>query len=190
MKHGRTWLRKCGYCLKKSRLLSNKQFNMFHTYLEYFPDTGVFLWKKKSNRCVIVGSEAGVVYSSGYKGINLLGKQYSAHRVAWAMQKKEWPHVIDHVNGNKGDNRWCNLRDTDYSGNGANAKIKLANKTGFKGVAWHQARGKYKAQIRKDYKPISLGFFKKAAQAARAYDAAAIKLFGNFAKTNQMMGLL
>lgn len=176
--------------MRRNPRLSKIEFDLFHEYLSYDPNTGVFIWKKKTNRNVVVGSEAGVIYPKGYRGINLLGRQYQAHRVAWMMQTGEWPNIIDHVNGNKGDNRWSNLRNSDYSGNGANSGMKVANTSGFKGVSWNKIKKAFRAQVRKNYRPIVVGYFATPVEAARAYDKAATELFGSFAKTNAMLGLL
>lgn len=176
--------------MKKKRKVAKAELARFHEFLSYDPETGIFLWKKKSNRNIVVGTEAGVIYPSGYKGINLNKKQYPAHRVAWAMMTGEWPGILDHVNRIKGDNRWANLREADFSTNGANAGLKKANVSGFKGVSWHKRMRGFRAQVRKDYKPITIGFFKTAREAAMAYDRTAISVFGEFARTNAMMGLL
>ena len=87
---------------------------------------------------------------------------------------------VDHINGNKLDNRKENLR---LCTNGSNNRNKLA-RTGFKGV--HQARisGKWIAQITKNYKVKHLGSFDTDTEAATAYNKAAKQLHGKYAQLN------
>lgn len=91
---------------------------------------------------------------------------------------------VDHINGNGLDNRESNLRLCVQSQNGANRGLGRNNTSGFKGVSYHQARKYWKAEIKVNYKPIFLGRFDKAEDAARAYDRAAIEYFGEFAFLN------
>jgi len=88
---------------------------------------------------------------------------------------------VDHINGNKLDNRKSNLRIVTQQQNLMNKGVYKNNKTGFKGVC--KDFGKYKA-TKKDNKKIHIGVYKTPEEAAKAYDKAAIKLFGEFAKTN------
>ena len=88
-------------------------------------------------------------------------------------------NVVDHKNGNVLDNRKCNLRICTISQNGANRGKQKNNKSGYKGVI-----NICKAVIRVKGERIELGFFKNAEEAAKAYNEAAIKYFGEFAKLN------
>ena len=92
--------------------------------------------------------------------------------------------VIDHINGNKLDNRKENLRYCLHCENTRNSKINSRNKTGYKGVIWHKRDKKFQANIRINGKRIHLGYFIKAEDAARAYNAAAIKYHKEFARLN------
>lgn len=90
---------------------------------------------------------------------------------------------VDHINGNKLDNRRSNLRVVTRSQNMANLK-SARSKSGYKGVVWNAALKKWQAQIKVNYKNHSLGYFITAIEAANAYDAAALAHFGNCASLN------
>jgi hypothetical protein len=97
---------------------------------------------------------------------------------------------VDHINGNRQDNRRQNLRLATYKENGRNRRLSSANNSGYKGVIWHKGGQKWQAQVKVDGTLIYLGLFADPIDAALAYDAAAIEHFGPFAKTNAMLGLL
>ncbi len=88
--------------------------------------------------------------------------------------------LVDHRNGDGLDNRRSNLRPASRQENGANAVRSSRNASGFKGVSWHKQTGKWRAYIGNK----SLGLYDDPCEAARAYDAAAKKQFGEFAKVN------
>ena len=99
--------------------------------------------------------------------------------------------IVDHINGDRLDNRRENLRITDAKGNSQNAgKRKPNGQSRFKGVC-RGARGRnWRASIRQDGRTRFVGQFKTEEDAARAYDVAAAALHGSFAKTNVDLGLL
>lgn len=101
---------------------------------------------------------------------------------------------IDHVNGNGLDNRRCNLRIADRRDNMRNQRMHVDNCSGFKGVSFmggkHHRHKPWQARIKAKGRDEFLGSFSKPKDAALAYDQAAKELFGRFARTNQMMGLL
>jgi hypothetical protein len=83
-----------------------------------------------------------------------------AHRAAWALHYGEWPkHEIDHINGNKMDNRIENLRDVQTLENGKNRPKQINNTSGVTGVGYSQAKGKWFARIKVNQKLIHLGHF-------------------------------
>jgi hypothetical protein len=88
---------------------------------------------------------------------------------------------VDHINNNGLDNRRCNLRICSHAQNMRNRKIKAHNNTsGFKGVSWFKRLRKWRASI----SPTTIGYFDSKEEAAKAYDEAAKKLFGEFANIN------
>lgn len=91
---------------------------------------------------------------------------------------------VDHINGNKLDNRKTNLRLCSAAQNSMNKSIASNNTSGYKGVTWRKSRSKWLASIRINTTLIHLGSFDYKEQAALAYDAAARKYFKQFAKLN------
>jgi hypothetical protein len=97
---------------------------------------------------------------------------------------------IDHADGDGLNNRRSNLRPATAAENTRNSCLRCTNASGFKGVTWHGQRNKWRAQLERDGKHISLGLYFTPEDAARAYDRAALELFGEFALTNLGLGLL
>jgi hypothetical protein len=94
--------------------------------------------------------------------------------------------VIDHINGDTLDNRWSNLRLATKKGNAANRGLDRSNTSGYKGVKWSKAAGKWVAAIVSDDRTIHLGVFVDPVDAARAYNTAALLHFGEFARLNKV----
>lgn len=91
---------------------------------------------------------------------------------------------VDHADGNGLNNQRANLRPATLSQNGANRRKQEGCSSRFKGVSWHQGRRRWVAQIRIDGKRYCLGRFVDEESAARAYDAAALAAWGEFAYLN------
>lgn len=94
-----------------------------------------------------------------------------------------WP-LVDHHNGDGLDNRLANLRRATPMENSRNARRNRRNTSGFKGVGWEKSRGMWRARISTSQGRKSIGRFQTAEEAARAYDAAARELHGDFACLN------
>lgn len=111
--------------------------------LTYDPITGDLRWAITKGRCR-AGRLAGCVSANGYRNVWILSKCYGVHRVAWKMHHGVDPNgVIDHINGNRTDNRIANLRDVSQSINCRNRK-RQTNTTVWPGVTWHAAREKWR----------------------------------------------
>lgn len=94
-------------------------------------------------------------------------------------------YEVDHINGDKLDNRSSNLRVCEKSGNQRNKGIQSNNTSGFKGVS--ACGNRWRAQISRKKKILHIGLFRTKEEAASAYDSTAVKLHGPFAKTNKMI---
>jgi hypothetical protein len=123
---------------------------------DYDPSVGTFV-RRVAKRPAKAGDVAGCVDPSGYLRINVDGKLYWAHRLAWMYMTGAMPSgVIDHINQNKADNRFSNLRDTTYGLNNRNCGPKRHNKTGVVGVAFDNQKGCWASYARQAGKKIHL----------------------------------
>lgn len=140
-------------------------------YLHYNPDTGVFtrLFSKTSK--IKIGDVVGYKTKKGYGFVNLNGKNYFSHRLAWLYVYGYTPkHQIDHINGIKDDNRICNLREATNAENHQNFTKPMAHNTsGVLGVHFHKKRKKWCVTITTNGKLKHIGYFLDKDLAAQAY---------------------
>ncbi|KRG69245.1 hypothetical protein ABB29_12065 [Pseudoxanthomonas dokdonensis] len=152
----------------------------------YDPETGFFVWATNGRgRTKRVGERAGSAHSNGYIRIKILGQTYFAHRLAWLLSSGDWPaEEIDHINGNRDDNRIDNLREATVQQNRWNTHgiPKRRKHSRFKGVTKEHRSNRWISQIFHDGKPIRLGSFDTEEQASEAYLSAARRLRGGYAK--------
>ena len=137
---------------------------------DYAADTGVFTWRIRPSRAVKAGDIAGCIEKRiGYITIGIAKRIYKAHRLAWLYTHGEWPKgLIDHINGNKADNRIANLRDVFADGNSQNVrKPNRRNKSGFMGVIWYQ--NKWRASLSVKGKSKWLGDYNTPEEAHQIY---------------------
>ena len=173
--------------MKKTIVNTDKQdkiaFDAVNELLAYDPEKGIFTWKVNRGGRAKAGTEAGAVMSNGYIAIRVNNTLYYAHRLAWFMIYGEWPSKhIDHIDNNPDNNQIANLREATQSENMQNRKTYSNNKSGFKGVSFHDPSAKFRAQIRIDGKNTFIGSYPTAELAHKAYVEAANKHFGEFAR--------
>jgi hypothetical protein len=164
--------------------------------LSYEPETGILRWKPRAPRMFNsphaerlcrafnaqnAGKIAGTVCSSGHKQIKVDGVSIMAHRAAYAIMEGKWPeNEIDHKDVSHANNSWENIRDATRSQNRCNVGPNKRNKLGVKGV--YKRKNRYIASIRVNGKLIGLGYFKTVEEASKAYENAANRHFGEFAR--------
>jgi len=146
-------------------------YAQFSEYLSYDPETGDIRWIKRPGRRGAIGEIAGNIDRKGYRRISFKGRSYQGHRVAFILFLGEWPKgEIDHINGQRSDNRWRNLREASRSVNGQNIHGPMAHNTsGFLSVYFHRKNRRWAAQIKVNKKSIHLGQFSTAKEAHACY---------------------
>lgn len=156
-----------------------------HNYLLYDPHTGDFTWKpRKGKGGHKQAKKAGYLHSRGYWIIEYKAKAYRAHRLAWFMTYGVWPDPeIDHRNLCKTDNRLKNLRISNRLGNNVNQGLRCDNSSGVKGVYFYKPSKRWRAQMNINGKRTHLGYFDSEIEASAAYQEAAKKHFGEFARS-------
>lgn len=151
--------------------------------LTYDPETGVFRWRVFMGSRAPAGAATGYADNLGYVQIRVDRRLYKAHRLAWLYVYGEWPDgEVDHINGVTGDNRISNLRVATRSQNIANTKVWCTSKSGVKGVYWCTQQQKWRARLTVNRQRIHIGFFENIADAKAAYETAAQRAFGDFAR--------
>lgn len=185
-------------------VLTNKSFGALNmaeptearacAYFNYDPATGLFTIRERprhefsrpesyTRHLAIVGKQVGCPNSDGYVKVHIDGTYHSAHRLAWLMMTGEWVKYpdfeIDHINGERGDNRWVNLRKATKSENQRNAGQRVNNTSGVHGVNWKPRKavgdpnaGSWVARIWNGPRHVYLGAFKTLHEASIARKAA------------------
>lgn len=139
-------------------------------FVTYNPDTGVFTRNiRPTNGRGYIGEPVGVPHN-GYLRCHINKSHVFAHRLAWLWMTGEWPiSQIDHINGIRSDNRWCNLRSADaFTNNHNRTKANKNNRSGFLGVKI-LPNNMYQARIRVNKKLITLGNATTAEEAHKLY---------------------
>jgi len=152
--------------------------------LDYNPETGNFIWKIKRRGRRKIGMLAGCIHPHGYVRISIDYRLYNAQRLAWLFITGKWPNgLVDHIDGNRSNNRANNLRECNHIQNGANRKIPTSNTSGYKGVSKIKSNGKWGAWIKVSGKSKNLGCnFDTPEQAYEAYKKASEKMHGEFGR--------
>lgn len=138
--------------------------------LHYDPETGVFIWRMQAHKSRRkIGDRAGCRGADGYVVIGVDAGYFKAHRLAWLYCHGVWPAGdIDHMNGNRSDNRLCNLRDASRSMNAQNVHgASKRSKSGLLGV--RKFGKKWRTAIMIDGRVKHLGTFESAEIAHEAY---------------------
>ncbi len=134
---------------------------------------GKLFWLVNPSTGVKAGQEAGAVHLLGYGRLQIGGRFMTSHRIIWLMHYGEWPvDEIDHINGNRAENRIENLREVSHLENMRNLKISKANTSGTTGVGWKKKDKKWFACISLPQGMKYLGYFSNKDDAIAARRAA------------------
>lgn len=130
--------------------------------LHYDPENGRLFWRDGS------GEAFTSVDTKGYRRGTILGRRIRAHRVIWALVHGEWPEQIDHINGDRQDNRLRNLRNVLSCENQRNMRRPSNNTSGIIGVSFFTASRRWRAHISFGGVQHHLGYFATKEEAAEA----------------------
>jgi hypothetical protein len=159
--------------------------------LHYAPETGIFTWLKNKSQRVKIGAIAGNLQQTGYARIEIDGITYRSHRLAWLYCYGQTPEFfIDHIDGNKNNNRLENLRECTNSENMKNQGVRVTNTSGYKGVSWHKRDCKWAAFARINGRLKHLGYFETPKAASIAYNEFAKINHGAFYKDTTITKIL
>jgi len=143
-------------------------------HFNYNYETGVLKWLVPTAYRVNIGDEAGCINSRGHLQTMINGRFYQVHRIVWLICTGEFPkNNIDHIDKNKLNNKFSNLRDVTQSENCKNQSIRSDNKSGTVGI--DKIKSGWRAQIQVNKTKINLGLFKNKQDATLAREQANIK---------------
>jgi hypothetical protein len=147
---------------------------------------GYLYWKGVShpNKQHMMDKPAGSIHKTGYRHITWRGKVHKAHRLIFMLHYGYLPPEVDHINGNRADNRIENLRSATRSENQCNRNALASNTSGYPGVSWHKASKAWLVRVMKNGKSHLIGYFKDLDLAGLVATEARSLYHGAYAKSN------
>lgn len=146
----------------------------------YSPVVGVFEWRRGGRR-IRKGGLAGAVTKAGYVRLCVDGRLYEAHRLAWLYVTGEWPdQCIDHIDGDRSNNAFKNLRLAEYADNSANMRVNCRSTTGIKGVTYLHSCDRWRARVRRGGQMVLDQVFGSREEARAAAETAREQAHGSF----------
>jgi hypothetical protein len=156
--------------------------------LEYDPDTGLFVWRVSCGTARR-GDVAGGPHGSGYLRIRLGRGRYYAHRLAFLYMTGALPLAeVDHIDRDRANNAWGNLRSATRSENAANRTLQSNNASGHRGVYRHSQSLRWVAEGKISGRKVHLGVFDCLEEAARVADQWRAEKFGAFVPEQSAAG--
>lgn len=148
---------------------------------KYDPNTGIITNRVYRGSRAVKGAIAGTIDTKGYLKIKFDGWTQSAHRIAFFYYYGYLPDQIDHINGNKNDNKIANLRSCTDAENQHNRKTTKTNTSGYKGVSFCGKMKMWKSYVTNNKKRYHLGYFTYKQNAALASKIKRVELHKEFA---------
>jgi len=154
--------------------------DMIEQAYTYDPKTGAFT-RNFSEGGEKAGAQAGCVNTQGYISLGYRKKHLLAHRVAYLFMEGKWPEKeVDHIDGDRKNNKWANLREATGSENGFNTRLRKDNKTGVKGIRIYNNGTQYVSYIRAHHKTHYIGCYRDLKAAEKATREARQELHREF----------
>ena len=152
---------------------------MLHNLFEY--RDGHIYYKVSKGRCKD-GSKAGTYrpHDKAYQVI-INGKHYLTHRIVFMMQNGYLPEFVDHIDGNRSNNKIENLREATHSQNAQNAKVRKDATSGVKGVSWSKVDKVWRVRVQANGKRTDFGGYEDLELADLVATEARDKFHGKFA---------
>jgi hypothetical protein len=145
-------------------------------------EDGLLIRKVTITQYARKGDVVGHVGNSGYMSCSIVGTMFLVHRAIFLMHHGYLPKYVDHIDGNRLNNRIENLRPATVYENAQNQKLFKNNTSGVKGVSWNKLMNKWEANITYDGTRERLGWFNSIDEAKKVIDKARTTLHGDFAK--------
>jgi hypothetical protein len=134
--------------------------NRVRDLFDYNPQTGALIRKRTVSNNAKSGDIVGWRNSDGYLNVRVDNVSYKVHQIVWLHVTGTWPSgVIDHINRDKKDNRFCNLRDTTVQTNNINKGPRKDSKTGIPNVTWRDRDKRFYVACRRNGKQNYGGSF-------------------------------
>lgn len=146
---------------------------------------GFLYWKGVThpNKVYLRNKPAGSIHKTGYRHITWFNKPQKAHRLIFMLHHGYLPQEVDHINGDRADNRIENLRPANRSENQCNRNILANNTSGYAGVSWHKKSNAWVVRVMKNGKTVIHQYFKDLELAGLFATEARSLYHGGYAKT-------
>jgi len=158
-------------------MITQKELKVFFTYKN---STGELINRIYRSQKAIKGGVSGMLTNRGYYSTCVSGRLYRTHRLIFLYHKGYMPEYLDHIDGDRSNNKIENLRPCTSCQNNQNAKISKNNKSGIKGVFWDKRCKLWNAGLTSNGKRIYLGYFWDLDVAAQVVRIERIKHHGEF----------
>jgi hypothetical protein len=158
------------YGLKNPKPLPSQ--SLIKEWFSYDHETGDFVWIYHPKNKHVIGNKCKPHYKSKYISASINGVKYQVHRLIYKYMTGNEPNIMDHINGDPSDNRWCNLRSVTPAENNLNMKLAVNNKSGTVGVYYHAKQNRWLTSVTQGKRAYHLGSFKTKCEAIAARTAA------------------
>lgn len=146
---------------------------------------GHLYWRRVAhpNKQYLANKPAGSIHKTGYRHVTWMGKIHKAHRLIFLMHHGYLPFEVDHINGDRADNRIDNLRAANRSENQCNRSALSSNTSGYPGVSWHKKSKAWLVRVMKNGKLVYQHYFKDLELAGLVATEARSLYHGVYAKS-------